>query len=205
MNSIFRISTTLLMAVCLLSVSFTDKAEARNTSNQAVEMKYERHEKRRNQHKQYRHEARSGHVRVRPVQPALRRPVVVPRKRHVHSVVVIRPYGHAYWGYGHFYADDDAWKWLAFTAITLKILDNIDEASQRAHEAAQITATEAMIGEAIVWHTETSSGSVVATKQGVNQQGMTCREFQQTVTIGNETEQAFGTACLQVDGSWKMV
>ena len=113
--------------------------------------------------------------------------------------------GHTYWGYGHYHSDDDAWKWLAFTAITLKLLDNIDEASQRAHEAAQVKATQAEVGEEITWQTETSSGSVVATKQGKNTEGFQCREFQQTVTIGGQTEQAYGTACLQADGSWKMI
>lgn len=131
--------------------------------------------------------------------------VVVPRHRRVNNVVIVRTYGHAYHGYGHFHHDNDAWKWLAFTAITLKILDNIDEESQRAHEAAQVKATTAPVGEPIVWETSTSSGSVVTTKQGLNDAGQTCREFQQTVTIGGETEQAHGTACLQNDGSWKMI
>lgn len=32
-----------------------------------------------------------------------------------------------------------------------------------------------------------------------------CREFQQTVTIGGRAEPAYGTACRQVDGSWRFV
>ncbi len=35
--------------------------------------------------------------------------------------------------------------------------------------------------------------------------GQYCREFQQTVTIGGKTEEAYGTACRQPDGSWKIV
>jgi hypothetical protein len=31
-----------------------------------------------------------------------------------------------------------------------------------------------------------------------------CREFTQTVTIGNKTQQGWGTACLQPDGSWQI-
>jgi len=31
-----------------------------------------------------------------------------------------------------------------------------------------------------------------------------CREFTQTVWIGNKTQQAYGTACRQRDGSWKI-
>ena len=60
---------------------------------------------------------------------------------YVHrGVAVYRPHGHYYHGYGH-YHDDDAWKWIAFTAITLKVLDNLNEEHQRKHEAAQVEAT----------------------------------------------------------------
>lgn len=131
--------------------------------------------------------------------------VVTPRKRVYHNVTVYRPYGHAYFGYGHHHNDNDALKWLAFTAIAIKLLDNLNEASQREHEAAQVKATTAPVGEEINWHTDSSSGSVVTTKEGTNKSGLTCREFQQTITIGGETEQAYGTACLQADGAWKIV
>jgi Ni/Co efflux regulator RcnB len=131
--------------------------------------------------------------------------VVTPRKRVFHNVHIHRPYGHAYYGYGHFHTDNDAWKWLAFTAISIKLLDNLNEQSQREHEAAQVKATTAKVGEEITWHTDSSNGSVVTTKEGTNQSGQTCREFQQTITIGGETEQAYGTACLQADGAWKII
>lgn len=32
-----------------------------------------------------------------------------------------------------------------------------------------------------------------------------CREYTRTVTIGNRQEVAYGTACYQPDGSWKIV
>ncbi len=56
------------------------------------------------------------------------------RRRNYKGVVVVRPHGHVYHGYGYHYNDNDAFKWLAFTAITLKILDNINEEQQRKHE-----------------------------------------------------------------------
>ena len=34
--------------------------------------------------------------------------------------------------------------------------------------------------------------------------GQYCREYQQTVTIGGDSEQMYGTACRQPDGSWKV-
>lgn len=35
--------------------------------------------------------------------------------------------------------------------------------------------------------------------------GEYCREYTQTVTIGGKTQKGYGTACLQPDGSWRMV
>ena len=34
---------------------------------------------------------------------------------------------------------------------------------------------------------------------------LACREFQQTITVGGRTETAYGTACRQPDGDWKIV
>ncbi|RJG50457.1 RT0821/Lpp0805 family surface protein [Motilimonas pumila] len=151
---------------------------------------------------------RPPHVRPPHVRPPHHKPgyVVVPRHRHFHTVVIYRPYGHAYHGYGHYHSDNDAFKWLAFTAITLKLLDNLNESAQRRHEAAQVAATTANTGQKITWQDGSSSGYVVATKEGThNTTGLTCREFQQSITVGGKTEKAYGTACLQPDGAWKIV
>ena len=128
----------------------------------------------------------------------------VKHRPHRRTVVVVRPHGHHYHGYGHWYDDDDAWKFLAFTAITLKILDNLNEQAQREHEAAQVKATTAPVGEQITWDTGDASGHVVTTRTGTGSSGLQCREFQQEITVGGKTEQAYGTACLQEDGSWKI-
>ena len=124
--------------------------------------------------------------------------MVKPRR----TTVVVRP--RPYRGYGRWNNDDDAFKYLAFAAITIKLLDNLNEAAQREHEAAQVQATTAPVGEQITWSSGDATGYVVATKEGVRSSGLTCREFQQEVTIGGETEQAWGTACLQEDGSWQI-
>lgn len=132
--------------------------------------------------------------------------VVPPRRvRHYRDIVIIRPYGHWYHGYGHIHVDSDAFAWLAFTAITLKILDNLNEQQQREHEAAQVRATTAPIGERIIWKDGSASGSVTATREGTSTRGRYCREFLQEVTIGGRTEQAYGTACRQPDGSWEVI
>lgn len=130
--------------------------------------------------------------------------VVVPRKRTYKNIRIFRRFGHSYSGYGRFLVDDSAWKWLAFTAISLKLLDNIDEQAQREHEQAQISATTAPVGKTITWNTDTAKGQVVATKEGTNESGQLCREYQQTITVGGSTEQAFGVACLKSDGSWEI-
>ncbi len=130
--------------------------------------------------------------------------VFVPRSRHYRDTRIMRPYGHPISGYGFLYSDEEAYKWLAFTSITLKILDNINEEQQRLHEQAQIRATTANVGESIIWEDGTSSGSVKTTRIGKSTSGHQCREFQQTVTIGRKTEQAYGTACLQADGTWEL-
>ena len=129
----------------------------------------------------------------------------VDRSRSFRNIYIVRPFGHVYAGYGSFHNDNDAYKWLAFTAITLKILDNVNEDAQRKHEAAQVAATTAKVGEKIVWSTTQSSGYVVTTKEGLNSTGLTCREFQQTIKVGGKNESAYGTACLQSDGAWKII
>jgi hypothetical protein len=35
--------------------------------------------------------------------------------------------------------------------------------------------------------------------------GQTCREFQSTAVIGGQSQPIYGTACLQSDGSWRVV
>jgi len=132
---------------------------------------------------------------------------VVPEKRYrrYRDVVIVRPYGHWYPGYAHIHADNDAFKWLAFTAITLKLLDNLNEQQQREHEAAQIRATTAPIGERIIWRDGRASGYVTATREGTSTSGRYCREFLQEITVAGRNEQAYGTACRQPDGSWEVI
>ncbi len=131
--------------------------------------------------------------------------VVVPRTRYYRDIVVVRPHGHRYSGYGRFYRDDEAYKWLALTGITLTLLDYLNEEQQRRHEAAQIRATTAPVGETITWNDGYSSGAVTTTRLGSSASGLPCREFQHTISVGGKTEQAYGTACLQPDGAWKIV
>jgi len=50
-----------------------------------------------------------------------------------------------------------------------------------------------------------NSGYTTPTRTVVASNGTPCREFTQTVNIGGKAQQAYGTACRQADGSWKIV
>lgn len=144
------------------------------------------------------------YLEVRP-HPDFYRPYHVPRVRYYESVRVYRPYGRPYPGFGFYYSDNDALRFLGLTALSLVVFNQLNEAQQRAHEEALIAATNAPIGDAIVWNEAGRSGSVTAVRDGVTPDGRQCREFQQQVTIGGKKQDAYGTACLQPDGSWEVV
>lgn len=82
-------------------------------------------------------------------------------------------------------------------------LDDVDRLrAQQAHDRALSS------GQQIQWHNPNSgnSGYVTPGRSGTNTQtGAFCREYQTTVTVGGETQQAFGTACQQPDGSWRVM
>lgn len=48
-------------------------------------------------------------------------------------------------------------------------------------------------------------GTVTPTRTYQRADGTYCREFQQTVYVGGQMEEAFGTACRQSDGTWRIV
>ena len=142
---------------------------------------------------------------MKPV-PHGRRHVAPPHRRHRYrNVWVVRRYGHWYPGYGHHYHDADAYHWLAFTAITLSLLSLLTVAQQRAQEQAQIDATSAPVDSTIVWNDANVSGSVSVLRDGRSSDGQYCREYQQTVSVGGRSEQAYGVACRQPDGAWRIV
>ncbi len=85
-----------------------------------------------------------------------------------------------------------------------KSMDDVDRLkADRANQKAQT----APIGEEIAWNNPDSGnyGTVTPVRDGTTSSGQYCREFQQTVTIGGKTENAYGTACRQPDGSWEIV
>ena len=129
----------------------------------------------------------------------------VPRLRHYEHVRVYRPYGRVYPGFGFYYQDHDALRFLGLTALSLIVFNQLNESQQRAHEAAMVEASAARIGEPIIWNNGRSAGSITAVRDGFTPDGRQCREFRQEVTIGGRRTEAYGTACMQPDGSWEVV
>lgn len=86
-----------------------------------------------------------------------------------------------------------------------KSLDNADRAAM-----AQTTShalENSPSGQTSTWRNPDSGNYGTVTPQPAYQtaSGQYCREFTQTVTVGGKTEEAFGTACRQPDGTWKIV
>ena len=48
-----------------------------------------------------------------------------------------------------------------------------------------------------------NSGSITPTRTYEIANGQYCREYRQTIVIGGEPQQAYGTACRQPDGTWQ--
>lgn len=85
--------------------------------------------------------------------------------------------------------------------------ESLDKSDVNYANRAQTQAYTAPIGQQITWSNPENgnSGTITPSREGKDQVGNYCREYQQTVTVGGKTEQAYGRACQQPDGSWKIV
>ena len=83
-------------------------------------------------------------------------------------------------------------------------LDNADKAAMKQSSQYALEATKT--GHTSNWSNPDSgnTGTVTPTKTYQTAQGEYCREYQQTVTVAGKTQEAYGTACRQPDGSWKV-
>jgi len=75
-----------------------------------------------------------------------------------------------------------------------------------ANEAAQRAFESNRTGQASVWENPDSghSGSITPTRTYQIANGQYCREYHQTIVVGGEQHQAYGTACRQPDGTWQI-
>ena len=83
-------------------------------------------------------------------------------------------------------------------------LDQRDK--QMAADAAQRAFENSQTGTSTTWQNPDSghSGTITPTRTYQASGGQFCREYQQTVTVGGESQEAYGTACRQPDGSWQI-
>jgi surface antigen len=86
-----------------------------------------------------------------------------------------------------------------------KQLDSRDRAAMQ--QTTQSALATSPAGSTSRWTNPDSgnSGTVTPQEEFTNTQGETCREFQQTVTVDQDTQTAYGTACRQPDGTWRVV
>ncbi|CAO3419253.1 RT0821/Lpp0805 family surface protein [Azospirillum doebereinerae] len=84
---------------------------------------------------------------------------------------------------------------------------SLDKADAEYASGAARRAYAAPVGDRIAWNNPQSgnSGTVTTTRDGYSSAGTYCREYQQTVAVGGKTEMAYGTACKQPDGTWKII
>jgi surface antigen len=74
------------------------------------------------------------------------------------------------------------------------------------HQTTQSALETAQTGTTSTWTNPDSghSGTITPVKTYKAPSGENCREYTQTVNIGGKSEKAFGKACRQSDGSWKI-
>jgi surface antigen len=77
---------------------------------------------------------------------------------------------------------------------------------QLAAAAAQRSFESNRSGQASTWKNPDTghSGTITPTSTYQSPSGQYCREYQQTVNVAGKQEKAYGTACRQPDGSWKL-
>ena len=92
--------------------------------------------------------------------------------------------------------------------IGSEIGESLDRADQLAMQhATQDTLETSPSGATSTWQNPDSgnSGTITPTQTYQQSDGTYCREFQQTVTVGGQTQEAYGTACRMPDGSWQII
>ncbi|MCF8474788.1 MAG: glycine zipper 2TM domain-containing protein [Emcibacter sp.] len=97
---------------------------------------------------------------------------------------------------------------LAGAAIGNSIGKSLDDADRREMERNRQIALETYAsGQTATWYNPDSGNSGTYRPKPAYQDevGAYCREYQQTITIGGKTEEAYGRACRQPDGTWKII
>lgn len=97
---------------------------------------------------------------------------------------------------------------LLGAALGNSIGRSLDESDLRAHNQYATQALETYPpGQALPWNNPQTgvSGTIVPNQYYQTQGGQYCREYTDTIMVGGRSEQSYGTACRQPDGSWQRV
>jgi surface antigen len=78
---------------------------------------------------------------------------------------------------------------------------------ERANTAASQALESMPSGQSVAWRNPDSgnAGAVTPVRTYQTSSGQYCREYTQTITVGGERHQSYGTACRQADGTWRIV
>jgi surface antigen len=83
-------------------------------------------------------------------------------------------------------------------------LDRADRLAMQ--QTTQTTLETGRTGQATQWRNpDTGNYGTVTPLRTSESNGTVCREYQQTITVGGRTQEGYGTACRQPDGSWRIV
>lgn len=84
-------------------------------------------------------------------------------------------------------------------------MDDVDRIKQGQAAAHAFESSPSGVGTK--WHNPDSGhyGETIPTRTYQRSDGTYCREYTQHVNISGKSETAYGTACRQPDGSWKIV
>jgi len=96
---------------------------------------------------------------------------------------------------------------LAGALVGGQIGKTMDEYDKQMLEKSSRQALEySPSGNSVEWNNPDSGnhGSITPTKT-FKESGQYCREYIQEVTIGGKKQKAYGKACRQPDGSWKII
>jgi surface antigen len=96
---------------------------------------------------------------------------------------------------------------IAGSALGSHIGQNMDARDREEHSTTTAAALEsAPTGQSLPWRNDTSGnyGAVTPQRTWQRADGTYCREFTQTITVGGQQQRAYGTACRQADGTWKI-
>lgn len=88
-----------------------------------------------------------------------------------------------------------------------KLGQQLDAADRARADRAQTEAHAAPVGQSIAWNNPDSgnSGTFTPTRDGTDtRSGNYCREYKTTINVAGKIEEAYGNACRQADGTWRI-